>query len=359
MERALTAAGKLFICGEYAVLWGGVARIASVGPRQWAHIKVREDTRVMVRLDEGLLWGHRTPVGVAWESTPTEPFKFVARAVDIALRAQTREGPGFGVVFEASPKGLSGQKLGLGNSARACVLAVEAVRAGLEASFDTLKVSLVAHADAQGGKGSGGDVAAIVAGGWVRYLRYPVTDLMAASNRGELHGALMQSRPVDLRRLAPWSFPALYVSSGRAASTMSQVRAVEASMTPSRKSAFVLQSDALGDRFESALTGRDFDSVIDCCQALQRLLDGLDTVSTEATQRILALARAAGGVGKVSGAGGGDGCVVFMPTQEHREAFAASCAQRALWTMPVELEGALRGEVPNASPLGAWVADEK
>ncbi|MDQ3274735.1 MAG: phosphomevalonate kinase, partial [Actinomycetota bacterium] len=38
MQRALSAPGKLFLAGEYAVLWGGTARIAAVGPRTFASV---------------------------------------------------------------------------------------------------------------------------------------------------------------------------------------------------------------------------------------------------------------------------------------------------------------------------------
>ena len=68
----------------------------------------------------------------------------------------------------------------MGGSARATVLAAEAARCVLEERFDALKLALVAHAEAQGGKGSGGDVAASFAGGMVRYRRYDV----ARAHRG-------------------------------------------------------------------------------------------------------------------------------------------------------------------------------
>ena len=39
MERALSAPSKLFLCGEYAVLWGGAARVLAVGPRAEALVR--------------------------------------------------------------------------------------------------------------------------------------------------------------------------------------------------------------------------------------------------------------------------------------------------------------------------------
>ena len=45
MERALSAPGKLFVSGEYAVLWGGVARVAAAAARTAAFVRRRADAR--------------------------------------------------------------------------------------------------------------------------------------------------------------------------------------------------------------------------------------------------------------------------------------------------------------------------
>ena len=71
MERALSAPGKLFLSGEYAVLWGGAARVLAVGPRTAALVRSRQDTRVQVLLEEGRLDGRATPFGVASNRTST------------------------------------------------------------------------------------------------------------------------------------------------------------------------------------------------------------------------------------------------------------------------------------------------
>ena len=53
MDRTLSAPGKLFLAGEYAVLWGGVARILAVGPRVNALVRPRQDRQVDVVLLTG------------------------------------------------------------------------------------------------------------------------------------------------------------------------------------------------------------------------------------------------------------------------------------------------------------------
>jgi len=180
MNRALSAPGKLFLSGEYAVLWGGTARIAAVGPRTGALVRRRPDREVHVALADGRLVGAATPLGVGWPGKVPAAFEFVARALDLALRAHARESLGFELALAPGATAL-GYKLGVGGSARAAVLAAEAARFILEERFDTLKLALLAHRVAQG-SGSGGDVAAIFAGGVIRYRRYDVRPLLEAAS---------------------------------------------------------------------------------------------------------------------------------------------------------------------------------
>ena len=271
MDRTLSAPGKLFLSGEYAVLWGGVARILAVGPRVHALVRPRVDRQVDVVLAEGRLSGPATPAGVRWEKAVPEAFRFVATTIDLALRLMGTEGPGFSVAFESSPTA-EGLKLGMGSSARATVLAAEAARYGLEANFDTLKLSLLAHADAQGGQGSGGDVAAAFAGGVVRYRKYDAAKLLSAATRGGLVAAMEQSPSVDLARMGEPVFPMVFAFSGQSASTTSLVKVVEQKFDEPTRRRFVERSDGLGDTLETGLLRRDFKAVESASEGLQSLL---------------------------------------------------------------------------------------
>ncbi|MGQ0506999.1 MAG: mevalonate kinase family protein, partial [Myxococcaceae bacterium] len=201
--RALSAPSKLFLAGEYAVLWGGTARIAAVGPRAQALVRRREDREVHLILEDGRFTGQATPLGVRWSGDVPRQYLFVARAIDAVWRVHGRESLGFEVAFAPSPGAPGGRKLGLGSSARACLLATEAARFILEERLDSLKLALLSHAQTQGMKGSGGDVAAVFAGGVVRYRRYPVETLFASTGTGQLSSALVAAEPVDLWRLPP------------------------------------------------------------------------------------------------------------------------------------------------------------
>jgi phosphomevalonate kinase len=354
VDRTLSAPGKLFVAGEYAVLWGGLARVLAVGPRVRAFVRPRTDRRVDVLLAEGRLSGDATPAGVRWEGPPPPGFLFVARTLDLALRAAGQDGPGFSVAFESSPT-VNGHKLGFGSSARACVLAAEAARVATGATFDALKLALVAHASAQGGKGSGADVAACFAGDVVRYRRADVSALITAANVGGFGGALARSAPVDVWRVSAPRLPLLYVFTGQSASTPGLIADVERRLDVPARQRFVAQSDALGQALDEALARGDFAATRSATEGLQALLFSLGPTRTEALERIIALAASTGCVAKQSGAGGGDGCLVAAPDVATRDAAQAAFEARGFVAAPIAPEPGLRGEALAPPALVEWV----
>ncbi|MDP1828231.1 MAG: phosphomevalonate kinase [Archangium sp.] len=354
MDRTLSAPGKLFLSGEYAVLWGGVARILAVGPRVHALVRPRPDRQVDVVLADGRLSGPATPAGVRWEKEVPEAFRFVATTIDLSLRLLGTEGPGFSVAFESSPT-VDGLKLGLGSSARAVVLAAEAARYGLEAHYDTLKLSLLAHADAQGGKGSGGDVAAAFAGGVVRYRKYDAAKLLSAASRGGLLVAMEQSPSVDLARMGEPVFPMLFAFSGHSASTTALVKEVERKFDEPTRRRFVERSDGLGETLETGLLRRDFKAVELASEGLQSLLWELGVTRDEGLDRVLNLARTFGCAGKQSGAGGGDGAVLFAPDAEAQRTLLDALLARGIHAFAIQPDRGLQGEVARHPVLSAWL----
>jgi phosphomevalonate kinase len=354
MDRALSAPGKLFVAGEYAVLWGGVARVAAVGPRTTALLRQRQDRRVEVLLEGSKLYGDMTPAGVRWESPPSQEFHFVARTLDLVLRAVGREGPGFSLALAPSPTGPMGLKLGMGSSARAVVLAAEAARYALDARFDTCKLALLAHAEAQGGKGSGADVAACFAGTLVRYRRYEVKPLLEVAGTGALAARLADAPPVDLFRVPDVRLPLVYAFSGSSASTRVMIAEIERRLDQEGRSRFTLASDALGRDVEEGLSKGDFGAVDEAVTRLQALLKGLGPVVTEPVERLLALGRSFGCAGKISGAGGGDGCIFFCPDESARSALLEGLKARGVHALPLSLEAGLRGEPRGEPNLARW-----
>ncbi|AGC46779.1 phosphomevalonate kinase [Myxococcus stipitatus DSM 14675] len=355
MDRALSAPGKLFVSGEYAVLWGGVARVAAVAPRTEAYVRRREDARVHVCLEEGTLAGSVTPKGVRWAREVPQGFLFVARALDEALRAHGRASQGFDLAIAPSAVGPNGQKLGMGGSACATVLAAEGARYVLEERHDTLKLALLAHTLGQGGKGSGGDVAASFAGGVLRYRRYDVSPLVDASNGGRLGAALVESPSVDVWRLPVPRVAMAYAFTGESASTKVLIGQVEARLEEVGRRAFVARSDTVGQSVEEGLAGGDFRAFTEAVTAQHALLLELGPLETEAMRRVLSMASAYGCAGKLSGAGGGDGCILFAPDAEARAELCKGLEARGFHTLLLEPESGVRGETHVDARLRAWM----
>lgn len=355
MERALSAPGKLFVSGEYAVLWGGAARVAAVAPRTAAYVRRRADARVHVCLEEGTLAGSTTPKGVRWEREVPAGFAFVARTLDEALRAHGRASLGFDLAVAPSALGPGGHKLGMGGSACATVLAAEAARYVLEERFDALKLALVAHALGQGGKGSGGDVAASFAGSLLRYRRYDVAALAEASNTGRFLASLAEAPPVDAWRLPVPRVAMAYAFTGESASTKVLISQVEARLHEAGRRAFVERSDALGHEIEAGLGGGDFRAFSEAVKAQHALLLELGPLETEGMRRVLAMAAAYGCAGKLSGAGGGDGCILFAPDTAARDELRKGLESRGFLTLPLDVEPGVRGEGQADPRLRAWV----
>jgi phosphomevalonate kinase len=355
MEVRLSAPGKLFLSGEYAVLWGGTARLAGVGPRAFALARSREDREVHLVLAEGRLRGTLTPLGVRWAVEPPAPFAFAARALDVMARAQARESLGLEVALSPTAAGPDGHKLGLGSSARAVVLATESAARLLQVR-PPLALALLSHAEAQGGKGSGGDVATSAVGGLVRYRRWPIERVTSAASLGL---GLAAAGAPDVVRLGTTALPASYAFSGKSASTPGMIQAVEAALEGPARQRFVEASDELGRELEDGLRTSRFSQVDEACQGLEELLEALPGVGTPSTTRILALARTAGSTGKVSGAGGGDGCVLFSPDEDARRALLAALGHRGFVAVPLSLESGVRAESAVPDELRAWLTAQK
>jgi len=351
VEVCLSAPGKLFLSGEYSVLWGGTARLAGVGPRAFALARTREDREVHLVLAEGRLRGTMTPLGVRWATEPAAPFVFAARALDLVVRARARESLGLELALSPTAPGPGGHKLGLGSSARAVVLAVESAARLLEVR-PPLALALLAHAEAQGGKGSGGDVAACAVGGLLRYRRWPLERVTSAASLGL---GLAAAGAPDVVRLGTTALPASYAFSGQSASTPGMIQKVESALQGPARRRFVESSDELGRELEDGLRASRFAQVDEACQGLEASLEALPGVGTPGATRILALARTAGSTGKVSGAGGGDGCVLFSPDEDARRALLAALAHRGFVAVPLSLEPGVRAESSTPPELRAWL----
>ncbi len=281
----VSAPGKAFLIGEYAVLEGVPALVAAVDVRAVAHACPPET--------------HVVPSAVVRCAHARAASYLEARGVDPLSVPPIVDTGGFT---------MGQRKLGLGSSAAvaAAVVGYHLAATGLdprheEVRDDALNLALAAHAEAQGGGGSGGDVAAAVLGGTIRYSE-------GKASRVERPGWLQVA----------------FVDAGAPAVTRSFLEAIRAAAgrhpESHREAIAVLRSAAT--EFDRAFSGFVDDPtegmrVIVEATALHnrglRMLAELSgaPIMTDPIEIIVREAAEAGLAAKPSGAGGGDLVVVF------------------------------------------------
>jgi len=315
----VAAPGKIFIMGEYAVLEGAPAVVASVG-------------RFAV--------GQFIP---GWE--PESPF--VAEAVKAALEGigDRREAlPPGSVRVDSAAFSADGRKLGLGSSASVTAAAVAAVMemAGLPVATNRdlcFSMAETAHRLAQGGVGSGADVSAAVHGGLLQYRRppggYPITERL--------------TRPANLR--------VVIFAEDRASSTPELIRGVKiwserhaadyaAAMRPLREQA---------ELFVEAFAADNVPELLEIATAFGAALGELGEkagvpIVTPRFGIASDLAINLGGAAKPSGAGGGDIGVGLFGDDDAATTFSSRVEQLGLRVIdaPLDAKGVHRRQ-PSAN----------
>lgn len=303
----VAAPGKLFLVGEYAVLSGGTAVVAAV------------NRHAVGQFIDGL--DAASPV-----------IAEAARVTAAALGEKALALPPGSVLVDSDELHAGGQKLGLGSSAAVAAVSVAAFLevAGVSiADQDDLLFSLAdsAHRAAQGGLGSGADVAASVHGGLLAFTR-PA-------------GAA----PI-IRKLPPLDQVELVIfSAGQPSSTVDRVRAVEAlaENAPDRHVAEIAHVRRSADQFVQAMTSRDTGALFAAVRVANHAMAALGraagvSIVTPLLNDAAALAEELGGAAKPSGAGGGDVGIAFLPDRAAAATFAARVAGAGIKVLDIRIE---------------------
>ena len=321
--------GKLMLAGEYSVLGAGGSAIAvAISPGLAVRVS---DAMKWTVTREDLAIQHAVGVG-----EPPESLRFASLAIGAVLAAypNLQDRPAE-VTYEANAAYGSGtSKPGVGGSASATVAAMVAALRRLErpvSAEELIPLAIQVHRDAQGGRGSGYDIATIAHGGLVEYR--PV-QLAGAS------GPLVESSripwPSGLRMVAGYT--------GQSASTTALLKRLEARAESDRAgTARALQSlGAPVSQLAESLRDGEFadikDAITTCQQALQRfdLTCSLGVMTPKVTEMI-DLALQAGAAAKVSGAGGGDSVIALVPDEETETAVRKVWIRHGYQVLPVEV----------------------
>ncbi|HVO25977.1 MAG TPA: hypothetical protein VMW56_20350 [Candidatus Margulisiibacteriota bacterium] len=288
------APGKLFLLGEYAVLDDCPAVVAAID----RHVEVRVERAscgARVRISAPACADADFP---ALHPPAIEgPLRFVIAAFSAALLRCPEIGHhGWSLKIASAMTEPDGTKVGLGSSAAVTTATLAALLAAARKEVgrdDLFAAALDAHRAAQGGVGSGADVAASVYGGLVLFRP-----------RGQaLPTVAPLQLPSDSQLLAAWS--------GESASTPGLVKHYLATRNcgAAAHATFLCASRSCVDSFVSALgQGRLSHAAIDGNgAALARLGERLGLpVVTPRLVRLVAIAHRHGAAAKISGAGSGD-----------------------------------------------------
>lgn len=317
--------GKLYIAGEYAVLEpGGSAVLVGVDRFLTARLAPRGDDRITVT--SGVTEGREVEIT---DDHPDPRLAQVLAAVRVTRRLAVETGcraKGFDLLIESELDDVvSGAKYGLGSSGAVTVAVVGALIEFYGVTLDAeerLRLALLASMSVDP-RGSGGDVAASLLGGWVAYTapdRTRVCELLAAGTEISAliaqpwpHlGATPLPPPRDLRLLVGWTRSPV--------STRDLVAHFDSRIRTAAYShrRFVAESNAAVAAIVAALrSGTDTavtEHVNRAGENLRRHADALGlAMETPALAALRALARDLGIAAKTSGAGGGDCGIALAP----------------------------------------------
>lgn len=348
MEVIASAPGKVFVIGEYAVVEGGPAVIATVSRRLRSRVRARRGRGELV------LRCGAAPVRCSLSAERVDDVpphaRFVAGAALVATRALAVSEVDLEVETESDlDPGVA--KTGLGGSAAATAATVAAVH-GLfagEAPDDGLALRVAAgvyaHRLAQGG-GSAADVVAATLGGLVW-----VEGLDGGDAPHEVSECARRARAAAIggRRLAlPAGLAVEVAATGRACATGPRV---------ARYAALMRRRDAVGatsvrawsagmaaaaEAFRDACARDDAAGVLRAVRAAAALLSQLGAVAaipvyTPELRRACASAAEVGdAAAKPSGAGGGD-CAVGLVATARRAELRASWRSAGLEPLDVAI----------------------
>jgi phosphomevalonate kinase len=297
---AVIAPGKVFISGEYSVLVGGWATVATL--RVYARASVTPARHMTDDAFVGAILGK------------------------LSRRDRTvLERRGLRISLDVSPFYSGRAKMGIGSSAAgvsAVAGLVEVLNRGKVGRRDVLARRCAGlHRELQEGLGSGADAAASCRGGAIRF-RMPTT-----------------LRPFRLPR---WLHLVAVVlgAGGRTASVLRRY----VDLLSRKDAATRLTTDVFGEAADRILDGierEDWHSLrlgVNVNAAAYGELSGLLDVEliTPQDEHVMRTARRMGGVSRPSGAGGGDLHMAYFPEREASEKFVRWAGARGYRVFPVD-----------------------
>lgn len=317
------------IAGEYAILEKNHTLVAMAVDR-FVYATISEDDSQVLDLENLKLHD------ISWEfiqgavqlGLDHKKLAFLQQAMDVSLNYLTEQHikiRPFSLSVRSELDDASGVKYGLGSSAAVTTAVVAAIlHAHLrnEPTKDLIfRLAAIAHVRTQG-TGSGADIAASVYGGMIEYTSFQAEWLLAAD---EWVGTVTELVELDwlYASIQPVSLPGdlrVYVGwTGTPASTVGLVDQILKEENKQTFDSFLMTSEKSVQLFLQGMKNNDRASVFAGIEANREALAqlGIATgvpIETPLLKQLNEDARAVGGAGKLSGAGGGDCGIAFLPS---------------------------------------------
>lgn len=346
--------GKLMVAGEYAVLEKHHT-LVSMAVDRFVFATITDDGEH--RLDLENLGLH----DVRWEFVDgdvvldhaDERLRFVQRAMEVALTYAQEQGlalPCFSLTVKSALDDESGIKYGLGSSAAVTTAVVAAIlqlifRKKLS-KYLLFRLAFIAHVRTQG-NGSGADIAASVYGGMIEFTSPQADWLLKEDKRARsLTDLVEQEWPYA--SIAPVQLPdGVHICVGWTGSPASTFRLVDKLLelketNRSLFDTFLRRSEEAVQIFLQGMKERNVAEIYRGVEANRMALAqvGVDAdvpVETPLLEQLSADACSVGGVGKLSGAGGGDCGIAFLTSEQQKEELFRLWKQSGIKPLPIQL----------------------
>ncbi len=311
----VSAPGKLMLAGEYVVVERGVAALAVAVDRRM-HVEIVPEAR--------RTWLVTSPA-LGLRDAPLKSVPVLAEVV-----ARIPNIPPGGRITISSELGEGPNKPGLGGSAALCAAAFMGLwKASGATGQPDLELAIAAHRAAQGGRGSGYDVATALQGGVA--LFHPARPGIAAR----------------VERLKwPVGLHAAVFRTGRGADTAEQLARMQTWRDEDDESyeACIEPLAAETEAFISAFLGNDIGRILDTASQVQEELATMDRIGelgilAGGQAQLLGAIEDAGAIARTSGAGGGDCAWALSDDPECLERVTRACAEYGFQQLSVELGG--------------------
>jgi phosphomevalonate kinase len=333
-----SAPGKIVVSGEYAVLVGAPALVVAVDRRVVCTLRDSADdgwhfashgfAPDVAHTLASLTTGPDLP-----RSDPAYLCRHVLRQLHVAGIGFDRMPAHVHVDIDSRTGFDGGKKLGIGTSAAVCCALTGALVARVGADHDVFPIALAAHREAQGGRGSGLDVAASCAGGLIRFEA---------------------ARSPRIARVAFPSVSYAAIWTGASADTMEHLAQFDvwrAGAIPAELKTLMTEASRIADAVsakgvrvpseaEGTLTPLAFVRQLRAYTAALRSLDDVAHLGIfNAAHRLLSeMAEDHGVVYKPCGAGGGDLGMAFAIDTRALESFERAAHAAGFRRLPLELD---------------------